>query len=142
MKILKDKGTIQKLLTLLIIIASLILLVRWSRRNDEARFQNGDFAIGYIDKFTFGLGKGSSTGYYYHFSYNDKKYHYFNDQGVSYDLESWQVPSRKERKKIKVGDMFLVIFDENGSRLFYKYPIKDSADFRRYIKQIEIERAD
>ena len=38
--------------------------------------------------------------------------------------------------------MFLVIFDENGSRLFYKYPIKDSADFRRYIKQIEIERAD
>jgi hypothetical protein len=142
MDILRKKGTIQQILFLLVIVISLVWLDRCSKKDDESRFLKGDFAIGYIDKYTVGLAKGSNTGFYYHFSHNDKKYHYFNDKGIAYSLESWKLPPRAERKKIKQGDMFLVMFDENGSRLFFKYPIRDSADFKQYIKLIGQERVE
>lgn len=90
-------------------------LDRCSKKDDEARFLKGDFAIGYFDKYTIGLAKGTSTGFRYHFSYNDKKFHYFNDIGISSSIESWKLPPRDERKKIRQGDMFLVMFDENVS---------------------------
>jgi hypothetical protein len=142
MDFLRKKSTIQQILFLLVLVIGFVWLDRCSKKDDEARFLKGDFAIGYIDEYTIGLAKGSSTGFYYHFSCNDKKYHYFNDKGIKQSLESWKLPPRDERKKIKQGDKFLVMFDENGSRLFFKYPIRDSADFKQYIKLIEQERAE
>lgn len=136
----KKKVRIQQILFLLVMVIVLVWVDKSSKKNGEIRFLKGDFAIGYIDKYTFGSGRGSNSGFDYHFSYNDKKYHYFNDKGISYGRESWKLPPSDERKKIMKGDMFLVMFDENGSRLLFKYPIRDSADFKRYIKLIEQER--
>ena len=138
--IMKNKKTIQNIIVLLLVIIAGVWLDRCSKSADETRLHEGDFAIGYIDKYTYRIASGTSTGFYYHFSYNDKKFHYFNDKGIAYSLESCKLPPKNERKKIKPGDMFLVIFDDDGSRLFYNYPIKDSTDFKRYVDMIQHER--
>lgn len=140
MDIGKKKDRIQLILFFLVVGIVFVWVDKSSKKDDDTRFIKGDFAIGYIDKYTYGFGRGSSRGFDYHFSFNDKKYHYFNDKGISYGRESWKLPPSNERKKIMKGDMFLVMFDENGSRLLFKYPIRDSADFKRYKELIEQER--
>ncbi|MCW0485028.1 hypothetical protein [Gaoshiqia sediminis] len=80
---------------------------------------------------------GNSKGYRYHFSSAQKQYHYFNDKGVAYSMENKYLPSSEERKNIKPGDKFLVIFNKDGSQLYFDYPILDSLDFEKNIKIIE-----
>jgi hypothetical protein len=106
--ILRKKAKILQILFLFVLAIGFVWLVIYSKKVDKARFQKGDFAIGYIDKYSFWSLKGSFTGYYYHFSDNNKKYHYFNDNGVSSSIESWNLPPMG-KKQINHGDMFLVM---------------------------------
>ena len=130
-KILRD------LIFLSAIVIGLFWLTKSSNKSEEIRFQNGNFAIGHIDKYEGGAFLGNSNGYRYHFDSAQKQYHYFNDKGVAYKKEITNLPPREERGKIKTGDKFLVIFDENGSQLLFDYPIYDSLDFKLHIKTIE-----
>ena len=40
-------------------------------------------------------------------------------------------------KTLKAGDQFLVLYNEDGEGIFFNYPIKDSTDFKRYVREFE-----
>ena len=49
-------------------------------------------------------------------------------------------PAQSEIKKIKEGDLYLVLYNDDGSDMLFDYPIKDSADFEKYVKEFTERR--
>ncbi|WP_346861715.1 hypothetical protein [uncultured Draconibacterium sp.] len=133
----KKAKIFRDIIALSILVIGLFWLTKSSNESEEIRFRQGSFAIGHIDKFERRLIMGNSNGFRYHFSSAQKQYHYFNDKGVAYCKEIKNLPPIEEREKIKTGDKFLVVFDENGSQLLFDYPISDSLDFKVNIRIVE-----
>ena len=74
---------------------------------------------------------GSSSGYEYSFFDYSKKKHIslFEETGTLTPIQ---------KTNIKNGDKFLVIYLlKEGSLILFDYPIKDSTDFKRYVKEFE-----
>ncbi|MDX8340950.1 hypothetical protein SLH46_17255 [Draconibacterium sp. IB214405] len=133
----KRTKIIRDIIFLSVIVIGLFWLTKSSNESEEIRFQEGNFAIGFVDKYERGAILGNSNGYRYHFDSGQKQYHYFNQKGIAYKKESRNLPPIEERDKIKTGDKFLVIFDKDGSQLLFDYPISDSLDFKAHIKTVE-----
>jgi len=135
---IREKGII------LIVILGIgaIIFVKYSDRRSKNEREylkfNGAFAIGeFTDRSYYSTnGRVSSVGFEY--VVNSKK-------TTGADTRCWQDSPKASEvyiddKKADVGDKFLVLYDLNKPKksiIRLDYPIKDSSDFKKYVKEFE-----
>lgn len=121
-----------KFLILLGIIIWIYFFYNYSKKIDVEIIKNGIFTIGTFKKFTFSVGHGG--GHHLEYFYYDEEGKYHSDSNVAV------FPDKEQRKTISEGDKFFVVYNKDGSLIFFEYPIKDSTDFQRYVKEFEERR--
>lgn len=90
----------------------------------------GKFAIGTFEKFNINYySKGISSQAHFRFYKNGKINHSMFVLGT--------FPNKEKRKTILTGDQFLVLHNDDGSRILFDFRIRDSTDFIKYVKQFE-----
>ena len=116
---------------LIICVLILFLLVRSENRSEKAIFKKGKASIGTVIRLAKTTHYFGGGGYDYYF-YNDnhkKSYSSFYKLGLL---------TEEQKKNIKKGDKFLVLYlPGKGSIILFDKPIKDSTDFKRYVKEFE-----
>jgi hypothetical protein len=127
-----------------LIIGGLMLffLLRSQKQEEERILNNGEFSIGEVTfyssskpGFIIPRGGGSTpkpTNVFFYYKVNDSIYEmrYSSGPGIKY------IPDTG----IYEGQKYLVIYDKknpNKSRMLFKYPIRDSGDFERYVKDLK-----
>lgn len=94
--------------------------------------KNGKFAIGTFKGYSFSPGtRGGNRSFQYFFYDNEEKY---QNGGATF---KGKYPSKNQRKTLLKDDKFLIMYNLEGSLILFDYPIKDSADFKRYVKEFE-----
>jgi len=127
-----------------LIIGGLVLffLLRSQKQEEERIINNGKFTIGEVTFYSsskpgFIIPRGggstpkpSKVNFKYVVDSIEYENHEANGPGISY------IPN----KGIQEGERYLVIFNINNpedSKMLFKYPIKDSGDFERYVKDLK-----
>lgn len=142
----KNLNKRKMLLNTILVIVGIIGLLYFSKRNkekDQTIIQNAAYTKGEIIEFYSSVapviapGVVHSTG-----KPNRVKYQFSVDDKIL----SNQYPSYKGLRYIPdanpdtmIGNKYLVIYNKRkpkDSRILFNYPIRDSADFKRYIKQL------
>ncbi len=124
---MKKKSVIEFLIVAIVFTGVILFSNNWKRKFTKSLLESGDFAIG-----TFIKSGVNIVGYSHYY-----KYYYHNKLGKDvFRIKQHSVPN-KLKNVIKRGDQFLVIYNEDGSILFFDKPIKDSTDFKHYIKEFE-----
>jgi len=118
-----------KIIILLGIIIWIYIFYNSSKKIDLNIVNKGKFTIGTFKEFTYSIGHGG--GHHLEYSYYDEDGKYHSDSNVPI------FPNKEQRKIISKGDQFLVVYNSDGSMIFFDRPIKDSADFERYVKEFE-----
>ena len=114
---------------LIVLIGGFIYFQKSIEKSESNRLKLGKYAIGSFIIFNNQLGRSYINKY---------EYFFYDDSGNKYYRgDSKKLPKGNFRKNIIEGDQFLVIYDEDGSDIYFDYPIKDSIDFRRYVKEFE-----
>ena len=143
MGILKRNKMIENIFTVLV-IAGLIILGTKHRRERHV-YKNkllhyASYSIGEVSYYRSGRNSlivprianntGRTPTVEYYFSLN-------GDTFVNkYDAYKADVPT----KGVKEGGKYLVLYNKSNpaeNRMFFDYPIKDSTDFKRYVKEFE-----
>ena len=128
---MKSKKMIVNILFFAVMIIMFIILHKSTSDSKKNRYNHGEFAIGYFIKYS-PSGPGASSGCHYYF---------YDDIGKRRSsMQRRGQPAQSEIRKIKEGDQYLVLFNEDGSDLLFDYPIKDSADFKKYVKEFTERR--
>jgi hypothetical protein len=103
-------------------------------KKERANFSlKGELTIGVITN----KGKGHSKSVQYEYVINDK-----HMRGIDprYDLDPNGSDIFENKVRSKLGSRFLVVYDAEDpqkSIIRLDYPIKDSADFKRYVQEFE-----
>jgi len=129
---MKIKEMIPVILFFIFVIIGFIYLSKSSIKTRKKILDNGKVTIGTIIRYKkSNHTPGSSSGYEYSFFDYSKKKH------ISlFEKTGNLIPEQKSN--IKNGDKFLVIYLlKEGSLILFDYPIKDSTDFKRYVKEFE-----
>lgn len=126
---IKRKSIIEFIVVTAVFTGSMIYFNNWENKFEESLIHEGKFAIGTFTKHKYPSGRGTSNKYEYTFCDEFGKKHY---QGDSKNL-----PKENFRLSVFVGDRFLVIYNEDGSEIYFDRPIRDSTDFIKYIKEFE-----
>ena len=122
------RTTIIEISAVFIVLVLLFFLDHFNKDINKEIFRTGKLAIGVFIRFDTQF-VGFSRSYYYY---------YYNELGIKFSpVNSENMPNSNQRKNIKEGDCFLVIYDENGSSIFFDKPIKDSIDFKKYNQEFE-----
>jgi len=125
---MKKKSVIEFLIVAIISTSIILVSDKASKDIKKTILESGDFAIGTFIKSGVHL---VNYGHYY-------KYYYRNKYGKKvFYVDSGRMPDDKLKNEIKKGDHFFVIYNNDGASIFFDEPIKDSADFKRYVKEIE-----
>jgi hypothetical protein len=113
----------------LISILSIVYFSKEKKISEKEKLTNGNFSIGTFKKATWSFGRagGLSLAYYYY----DEEGKYRDSRNAN------KFPDKEQRKNIFEGDKFFVVYNNDGSLIFYDKPIKDSTDFQRYVKEFE-----
>lgn len=104
-----------------------------SRKKRKDFLLNGDYSIGVISSKSYS--KPESVSFLYNVNNVEIK---GGDTKFYLDKNAFEVFNDKE--KSKPGKKFLVIYDANNPKksiIRLDYPIKDSTDFKRYVKEFE-----
>lgn len=139
----KKKTTMAEwIIGIIVCILLLIFVSRSQKQGNERILNNGEFTIGEVTfyssskpGFIVPRGTGSTakpTEVDFIYSVNNKKYEmkYPKGPGIRF------IPDTG----IYEGEKYLVIYDKKNpskSRMLFKYPIKDSGDFERYVKELK-----
>lgn len=124
---IERKNMINLIVAVVLIIAA-IFIQKSVEEGEQNRLMTGKFAIGSFKEFNYTNTRIKEYDYSY---YNE------DESCKLYKHGSGRLPNSDQCEKIKKGDRFLVIYNRNGSDIYFKYPIKDSTDFRRYVQEIE-----
>lgn len=108
-------------------IIGLILFTHWGNKIEKKRFQDSKFAIG-----TF-----QGSGYSYKAGGDNYKYSYYNEDEGRVLNKTDQVRMNNQPRTLKPGDQFLVLYNKDGSGMYFDRPIKDSSDFKWYVQEFE-----
>jgi hypothetical protein len=130
-------------ITLVIIIAFFIgsiLFVQFGKKSKHAKRNllknEGGFAIGIIESRNLSNGRTYSISFKYtvdRIDYRNGDTQCFLDSPISSDAFT-------NRNLAKRNDKFLVLYDKGDPRksiIRLDYPIRDSTDFKRYVKEFE-----
>lgn len=112
----------------IVILTGLFFLIRFDNKYESELNTSGIMAIGTFERFNTQL-VGYSKSY---------EYYYYDTQGQKHmEVNSKYMPSKDRRTLIKKGDSFLIFFNKKGAQILFDHPIKDSTDFKRYVKEFE-----
>jgi hypothetical protein len=123
-------------LVLVISFIALRIISKHDKNENINIFNNAAYSIGKIIFYSKTkkpgiLGQqGSSADVRYIFEVEDQKFETY------YTARQFNIPDINQRP----GDMFVVIFskiDPRNNRMLFGYPIKDSADYTRYVLQFK-----
>ena len=112
-------------------------IIKSSNENSTKRenfAEKGNLAVGIIKSKSYSGNRSVSYKFYVEnneFSGGDTRYYMDSNEAYNTFLDN---------EKSKPGKKFLVIYDENiqkKSIIRLDYPIKDSTDFKRYLKEFE-----
>ena len=101
-------------------------------KKDPVTISNPGYAIGIVLYYLIDNGRTSSQ-IEYNYYVNNKLY----DNGYVDSHNGWSVPNHASYQK---GDQFMVQYDQNNigfSRMLFSYPVKDSADYIKYVNQFK-----
>ncbi|MGF7138766.1 hypothetical protein [Roseimarinus sediminis] len=132
---MKKKGFIKSNYKILVFIGIIIVgyfINKSSQSIDDEIKQNGKYAIGTFKEFSMSFGHAGGRSLEYFYYDNVGKYENGSNSNI--------FPDKEKRKTIFEGDQFLVLYDNDGSMIFFECPIKDSTDFKRYVKEFEEKR--
>lgn len=115
-----------------IFVGSILYFKSWDKNFEQRLMQSGKFAIGTFTRHKYPSGRSYVNKYEYSFSDDSGNKHY---QGDSKNL-----PKGNFREEVKEGNQFLVLYNEDGSSIYFDRPIRDSTDFRRYVQEFEVIR--
>jgi len=113
---------------LIVLIGSIIYFQKSINKFEEELLQDSKFAIGTFDKLGYGY-KGGGRNYQYSY-YNE------NFGRIRRMTDQQNMPKLEERNVLK-GDQFLVLYNKDGESIYFDKPIKDSTDFKRYVKEFD-----
>ena len=125
---MKKKSIIEFLIVLTVGVGSTLIFINQRKASYKAKIESGDFAIGTFIQFGVNL-----VGYSHYYKY----YYHSKQRGKIFYVDSGRMPDDKLKNKIKKGDQFFVIYNDDGASIFFDKPIKDSIDFKRYVKEFE-----
>ena len=138
---------IMSTLFVIFIIAGIIYVqlgTKAKQREREWLYQYGNFAIGEVSGIPkASVGKSVSTsirGVVFFFYINGNKFIILDGYGFLDEKESKNESSATYAEK---GQKYLVLYrsdDPNKAIMRLDYPIKDSIDFQRYVKEFELRR--
>ena len=128
---MKKKSIIEFLIVLLVTTSGLTYLNNWEKKFKKSLLESGNFAIGNFVKFSMGYYLSGRSYHYYYYNKQRKKVFTTGSRGM---------PEREMRNKMKKGDQFFVIYNNDGASIFFDKPIKDSTDYKRYVKEFEEKR--
>lgn len=129
---IKRKSIIEFIVVAVVFTGSMIYFNNWENKFEKRLMEEGKFAIGTFTKHEYPSGRGSSYKY---------RYTFFDEFGQKhYQGDSQNLPKGNFRLSVFVGDRFLVIYNEDGSNIYFDRPIRDSTDFVKYIKEFEEAR--
>lgn len=140
---LKHKTMIDNIFTIIVIVG-LIFFGTQHRRGRHAYnnklLQQASYSIGEVSFYRSGRSPlvvpkivnstGRTPAIGYHFTLNGETI------SNKYDAYKADVPT----DGVKDGEKYLVLYKKDNpaeNRMFFKYPIKDSTDFKRYVKEFE-----
>jgi len=135
---IREKGII---LIVILGIGAIIFVEFSDRRGKNKREElklNGGFAIGEFTDRSYYSSNGMVNSIGYSFAINSKKFR-GGDNNCGWDSREAS-NAFIDKKKADVGDKFLVLYDlKNPKRSIIRldYPIKDSSDFKKYVKEFE-----
>lgn len=137
MELKRKKKMENIILGIIFIIAVVGYNVRTKEKEEYQKklLANASYSIGEVSKYfpqkmRILNGTGKSANVEYHFMANAKEY--IN----KYEASDAKVPD----EGVSVGEKFLVLYLKDNpeeSRMFFDYPVKDSTDFKRYVKEFE-----
>jgi len=128
---MKSKKMIVNILFFAVMIILFIILHKSTSDSEKNRHNHGEFSIGFFIKYS-PSGPGTSGGCRYYF--------YDGNGSRRSSMQHRDQPAQSEIKKIKEGDQYLVLYNDDGSDMLFDYPIKDSADFEKYVKEFTERR--
>jgi hypothetical protein len=121
-----------KILALIGVGIILYFLDKSTSKFETELLKSGKFAIGTFKGYSYSLGSRGSDEHFEYFYYDSKgKYH---NGGSTF---GGKYPDRKQRKTLFRDDKFLILYNTDGSLILFDYPIRDTTDFNRYIKEFE-----
>lgn len=132
MKIIKFVKSNYLLLVLIPVVIVGYFLDKSSKSTDSGIKQHGKYTIGTFKEFTNSFGHAGGTSIKCFYYDNVGKYRKCSKSNI--------FPDKEKRRTIFEGDQFLVLYDNDGSMIFFECPIKDSTDFKRYVKEFEEKR--
>lgn len=114
---------------LVVAIGGIIYFQKSIENSENKRLKTSKCAIGTFEGFGYASRAG---GINYKYSY------YNEDEGRKKNkTDQSRMPKIEQRKILIEGDQFLVLYNEDGSSIYFDYPIKDSTDFKQYIQEFE-----
>lgn len=114
---------------LIVAIGGIIYFQKSIENSENKRLKTSKYAIGTFEGFGYASRAG---GINYKYSYYNK------DEGRKKNkTDQSRMPKIEQRKILIEGDQFLVLYNEDGSSIYFNYPIKDSIDFKRYVQEFE-----
>jgi len=130
-------------IVLVILIACLIggfILIQFGSKKSikEREFLafNGGFAIGAFESRN--MSNSSTYSISFNYSVNSKEYHGGDTRCFEDSSEAADAFTNKD--KAKPGDKFLVLYNNEKPKksiIRLDYPIRDSSDFKRYVKEFK-----
>jgi len=135
------KKELTKFIIAVLCIAGFFLLKGVSRNETKLIISNGDFTIGKLIEYSQRSGTVITPNNtvnqpgnppFIKFKYTAKNIEYMN----RYDANTYKIPYNK----IKEGAEYLVVYynkNPQKSRMLFEYPIKDSTDFKKSVKEFE-----
>ena len=100
--------------------------------NSEAELLlGGEFAIGTFKDFYYNPGRAGADRIFEYYFYVSGNY---KSNGSTF---RGKFPDKTDRRNIFKGDQFLVLHNDDGSRILFEFRIRDSTDFIKYVKQFE-----
>ena len=127
---------------IIVCILLFIFVSRSQKQGNKRILNNGEFTIGEVTFYssskpgfivprgTGSTAKPTEVSIKYKIDNTTYKYRYNKGPGIKH------IPDAAVRK----GEKYLVIYNKNNpnkSRMLFKYPIKDSGDFERYVKDLK-----
>ena len=114
---------------LIVLVGAFIYFQKSTTKFEEELLQDSKFAIGTFDKFGYGY-KGGGRNYQYSYYNEDEK-------RIRYKTGQRKMPKLEQRNALIKGDRFFVLYNKNSESIYFDRPIKDSTDFKRYVKKFE-----
>ena len=141
MEIKRNKKIENVLFAILVIIGVIIGMRHRKEMSDfrEKLITNAAYSIGEVTYYL--SGKSTMIGKFFNNTGRDAEveYHFIvgtNDYKNRYSSYFGEVPN----DGVAVGERYLVLYNKDSleqNRMYFKNPIKDSTDFKRYVQEFE-----